>query len=953
MLKFINLKKLTAKTLIGILFTGSLVTLAGTKKAVAGQCDNSGIGNNNRNHPVVFPLSSGTTTISRMDPDNNGQMNKLEDALEENILNGDFNNSFSISSTATSLTSDEITYILDNMPDWEVNSNKSNCPQNIEDYDSDGDGINDSVEGLIDTDGDGIANYKDTDSDGDGIDDSVEGLTDSDGDGVADYLDDENNSAVNQPEPEPEPESSSVIPALWGIDEDDGQLFKMTNYNDKTSLVNYGLLKWNDNGTIRTIGADMEAMTLDEDGTMYIALDSRRMTGGGNGATLLKFNIKNATTTGNNVVEVVGNIGINFNSSSDNVSGLSIDPNTGELVALLKNYTSGGSSSAADELYVISKTDGSEVRKIGSIKGLGKESTKAEDIEHAPDGSLYVTDNADDHTYLVNSSTGAIIEVIDDNQKGGLGSDSVKFEALGWDFANNRLIGFDDYDESLAKLTLEDGNNYEYYDTTSIGLTDVEGVDFVPTVSGQPAAFLDYNNNGVDDALEDTDNEGSTSTTVDSDGNGILDVDEVQPDADLDGDGINNIDDLDDDGNGIPDINEIGDITNPTDTDGDDTPDYLDDDDDGNGIPDIVEIGVNLEQLADNNNDGIPDGGFTPIDSDTDGTPDYRDLDDDGNGIPDKVEILSDPSLNVIDYDLNNDGVPDIEANDLNDDGRPDYLTPDDDNNGILDINEGIVKKEDIENIEPSKRSKLIHGWFDGWVVYDFDRDGLPDYLDNDDDNDLILDVNEGTDDFDGDGDLNYQDDDSDDDGINDIDEADTNKDGVLDENDVVDPDGDDEPNYLDLDSDNNGILDGDEVYGDLDNDGKENYVDLDDDNDGIFDIIEIGSDPERPLNSDGDISDGYDYEDEDSDNDELSDKDEGKQDTADDKTTTVTLINTADESFTFILKDWNQDAENIDGATDAEKADMTVTLTKGDKGTVIVEGTIDYLDYQVENSAD
>ena len=35
MLKLINLKKLTAKTLIGILMIGGLVTPAGTKKAVA------------------------------------------------------------------------------------------------------------------------------------------------------------------------------------------------------------------------------------------------------------------------------------------------------------------------------------------------------------------------------------------------------------------------------------------------------------------------------------------------------------------------------------------------------------------------------------------------------------------------------------------------------------------------------------------------------------------------------------------------------------------------------------------------------------------------------------------------------------------------------------------------------------------------------------------------------
>lgn len=276
---------------------------------------------------------------------------------------------------------------------------------------------------------------------------------------------------------------TEVIPKLWGIDEDDGQLFVMEDYTDSSTMVDYGRLKWNNNGNIEIIGPDMEAMTLDENGDMYIALD-RNIVGSSNAATLLKFNINNASTTADNVVEVIGEIGISFDSHQDNISGLSIDPISGDLVAGLKNYDN-SHNGVADRLYVISKTDGSVVRSIGPITGLGEESNRLEDIEHAPDGSLYVTQNYDDHTYKVSSSDGSILEVIDDNQKGGLGS-SVKFEALGWDFANNRLIGFDDNDESLAKLTLEHGNNHEYYDTTSMGLTDVEGVDFVPTLDGNP-----------------------------------------------------------------------------------------------------------------------------------------------------------------------------------------------------------------------------------------------------------------------------------------------------------------------------------------------------------------------------------------------------------------------------------------------------------------------------------
>eukprot|EP01043_Picozoa_sp_COSAG02_P034624 COSAG02_NODE_2432_length_8873_cov_4.596991_1_plen_1094_part_10 len=62
---------------------------------------------------------------------------------------------------------------------------------NYLDEDSDGDGIADAVEGIIDTDGDGTPNYLDLDSDGDGIADALEGTADTDGDGTPNYLDED------------------------------------------------------------------------------------------------------------------------------------------------------------------------------------------------------------------------------------------------------------------------------------------------------------------------------------------------------------------------------------------------------------------------------------------------------------------------------------------------------------------------------------------------------------------------------------------------------------------------------------------------------------------------------------------------------------------------------------------------------------------------------------------
>ena len=53
-------------------------------------------------------------------------------------------------------------------------------------FDSDEDGIPDSVEGTGDPDGDGIPNYLDLDSDDDGIPDAKEGIIDKNNDGIAD-----------------------------------------------------------------------------------------------------------------------------------------------------------------------------------------------------------------------------------------------------------------------------------------------------------------------------------------------------------------------------------------------------------------------------------------------------------------------------------------------------------------------------------------------------------------------------------------------------------------------------------------------------------------------------------------------------------------------------------------------------------------------------------------------
>lgn len=203
---------------------------------------------------------------------------------------------------------------------------------------------------------------------------------------------------------------------------------------------------------------------------------------------------------------------------------------------------------------------------------------------------------------------------------------------------------------------------------------------------------------------------------------GFICDDGICPDSD--GDGIADYLDDDDDNDGIPtadeDVNGNGDLTDD-DSDGDGIPDYLDPlDTDGDTIPDLVE---------DANNDGNP----ANDDTDGDGTPDYLDLDSDNDGIPDRVEVGIRPSRpydadrdrtpNYRDLDSDNDGKPDsVEGTVSRDgDGIPDYIDPDDDGPGAGD-SDGDGVPDDVE-CPPSTS---------GATLQDTDRDGIPDYLDTD-----------------------------------------------------------------------------------------------------------------------------------------------------------------------------------------------------------------------------
>ena len=316
----------------------------------------------------------------------------------------------------------------------------------------------------------------------------------------------------------------------------------------------------------------------------------------------------------------------------------------------------------------------------------------------------------------------------------------------------------------------------------------------------------------------------------------------------------------DSDNDGVPNSQEQALGTDPNQTDSD-----LD------GIPDVVEI-VDVN---------------SPQDSDGDGTIDALDPDDDNDGIPTAAEDRgtddSDPSTLPSDADA--DGIADYldidsDGDDIADGLEQNSATTDSDGDGIVDS----IDADDDGTLgtDAGKTDANGDGVIDDLVLLDTDADGNPDIIDVDSDNDGTPDQLElGGSDIDTD--LDGIDDgiDADRDGVPgvDSDRADANGDGFDDNFVLLDADADGIPDYRDADSDNDGVpdaLENDIALADADNDGLDDAFDadidgvpgvdsglVDDNNDGIEDTA---------ARRDSDLDATPDMNDLDSDNDGLPD---------------------------------------------------------------------------------
>ena len=248
-----------------------------------------------------------------------------------------------------------------------------------------------------------------------------------------------------------------------------------------------------------------------------------------------------------------------------------------------------------------------------------------------------------------------------------------------------------DYGTAGDPSTMTDADSDGLYDTVDDQDSGSGGGE---VTSGTPLAYPDSDSDGVKDVLDiDSDNDGITDNVESQTTSGYT----APSGSDTDGDGIDNAYDGDDNtttgiGGGT------GTAISPTNTDSDATADYLDSDSDDDGVNDVVEG-------HDTNGDGTVDGSDSP-NANTGLAGGNTDADLDG--------LLDGFDNNTSSWDATNGSLtaeshPDVQAGtseqdwregpDWDGDGVADRYDLDDDNDGILDSDEGCSEETYVSDV--------------------------------------------------------------------------------------------------------------------------------------------------------------------------------------------------------------------------------------------------------------
>lgn len=495
------------------------------------------------------------------------------------------------------------------------------------DLDADADGIADSVEGQSDFDIDGVPDYKDTDSDNDGIFDVIESAIDTDQDGLPDYLDlDSDGDAIPDAAEGNNDVDNNGVPDFQEISlvldsDNDGLINTLEGFGDTDGdgVPDYLDSDADDDGIADSVEG---AVDTDGDGTFdYRDLDS-------DGDSLPDISEGIVDTDSDSLPDYIDTdsdgdgindlVETNADTDGDGLhDALDLDSDADGLSDLLE----GAIDSDGDGIYnardLDSDNDGLSDR-LESIRSIVRSNQNAVAnsgvlFSDQSDGLLSIAfdndaDSIADYRDL-DSDNDSITDTIEANfadaDQDGRVDNMIDNNRNGWHDPAERT-------ESMVPDTDADGLlDFRDIDSDQDGLPDiveVEGVD--RGMDGRVDNFVDRNNDGLDDSLL------VIPATL----------------SDSDSDSIYNFRELDSDNDGLNDLIEIG----GSDIDGDGRVDSLLDSD-GDLIPNVVDVDLTGGADADNDGiDDSADADFVSgADTDFDGIVDARDPDSNGDGFAD------------------------------------------------------------------------------------------------------------------------------------------------------------------------------------------------------------------------------------------------------------------------------------------------------------------------------
>lgn len=506
---------------------------------------------------------------------------------------------------------------------------------NLDNADTDGDGIDDKTEvgddflNPLDSDNDGMTNIIDTDDDGDGILTKDEGNNDTDKDGTPDYLDQDDDGDglstdsenYNSGTPKDDDSDKDGMPDYLDTDDDgDGVLTLVEGIkdSDKDGVYDY-----------RDVDDDNDGITTKDEGTKDIDADGLP-------------NYLDTDDDGDGIL--TKDEGSKDTDTDGLLNYLDVDDDNDGLYTKYENYNGGTPSDddtdkdgSADYLDADDDGDGklSLTENNDPNSNHQPEDAKDTDGDKVPD----YLDKHDQHSPEKDNDGDGLTNA----QEANLGSNPDSIDSDKDGLPDNLEVGpslntpLDHDNDGIPNIIDPDDDN-----------------DSLPTVienAGKNTPSIDADKDGVFDYIDTDDDNDGVLTKLENYNGG------TPSDDDTDKDGITDYLDADDDGDLISTWYENYNGNTPTDddTDKDGRPDYLDADDDNDAI-------LTKYEQPDPNSNGNPDDG---LDSDKDGTHNYRDLDDDGDGVPTREEKP----------DPNADGNP-SDALDADLDEIVDYLDP-------------------------------------------------------------------------------------------------------------------------------------------------------------------------------------------------------------------------------------------------------------------------------------